>query len=541
MSSIPQLSATTLKTWLRDGDELALIDVREQGDYYHRHLLFASCVPFSRLELLINDLVPRRGVRLVVCDGGPSDNGLAQRAAGILTAHDYSRVAVLENGVEGWVAAGYEVFSGINVPSKAFGEIVEQRCATPHIAAQDLQARSKRGERLLILDSRPLDEYQRMSIPGGIDCPGAELVYRVQELAPDASTPVIVNCAGRTRSIIGAQSLRNAKIPNPVMALKDGTMGWTLAGLELAHGQTEYAPEPSAAGLQLALERAEDVARRCGVGWIDLATLRDWQEEVDQRSLYVLDVRSPAEYETGHLPGSRNAPGGQLVQATDEYMATRNARVVLVDDTHVRALMTASWLAQMGWQDVHALRSDRFHEMTLALGSHQPDVLGLQKQPLLSAMELNGLLAEESTLVLDFATSLAYRRGHIPGAWWALRSRLQAVVERLQARPGIKRLICSAGQEALAHLAATDLGELCPRAMKLDIAVLAGGNPAWREAGYEWTTDAAVFTSEPNEVWYKPYEHRGAVEQAMRDYLSWEVNLVEQIERDGDACFKPLV
>ncbi|MEZ5590299.1 MAG: rhodanese-like domain-containing protein [Gammaproteobacteria bacterium] len=540
--SVSSISAATLKHWLRDGSELALIDVREQGDYFHQHLLFASCVPFSRLELLIDDLVPRRNVRLVVCDGGPADQGLANRAAAILQAHEYSDVTVLEQGVEGWRAAGYELFSGINVPSKAFGEIVEQRCGTPHISAQELHNKLVQGEPLVILDSRPMNEFQRMSIPGGIDCPGAELVYRVQELAPDATTPVVVNCAGRTRSIIGAQSLRNAGLPNPVVALKDGTMGWALAGLELAHGKTEHAPEPSEQGRAIALERAEQVARRCGVSWLDSTGLSAWQEEAGQHSLYLLDVRTPAEYEAGHLPGSRNAPGGQLVQATDEYIATRNARVVLIDDTYVRALMTASWLLQMGWTDVRVLRSDGFSGMNLVSGSHQPAVLGLRSQPTLTATQLHACLADETTVVLDFSTSLVYRQGHIPGAWWALRGRLQLVVEQLQAAPVTPtRLICTADQDALAHLAASDLGELCPRSMKLTIAVLAGGNAAWQEAGYHLSQDDEQFTSEPNEVWYKPYEHRGAVEQAMRDYLTWEVNLVEQIERDGDARFNPLV
>lgn len=204
--------------------------------------------------------------------------------------------------------------------------------------------------------------------------------------------------------------------------------------------------------------------------------------------------------------------------------------------------MTASWLRQMGWNEVRVLRSEECSGMTLASGLHQPAVLGFRPQATLSADRLHTCLAEKTTIVLDFSTSLEYRRGHIPSAWWALRGRLQTVVEQLQALPVTPtRLICTAAQDALAHLAAADLAALCPQSMNLTIAVLAGGNAAWREAGYPFSQDDEQFTSEPNEVWYKPYEHRGAVEQAMRDYLTWEVNLVEQIERDGDASFNPLV
>ena len=112
-----------------------------------------------------------------------------------------------------------------------------------------------KGVRLVILDSRPYEEYHRMNIPGGIDAPGAELVYRVHDLAADPDTLVVVNCAGRTRSIIGAQSLINAGIPNKVVALKNGTMGWHLAGLELERGQTRAAAAPDGDALIKANKR----------------------------------------------------------------------------------------------------------------------------------------------------------------------------------------------------------------------------------------------------------------------------------------------
>src|ERR671928_964149 len=91
----------------------------------------------------------------------------------------------------------------------------------------------------MLMDSRPFDEYQRVSIPTAVNVPGAELVLRVRDMAPKPDTLVVVNCAGRTRSIIGAQSLINAGLPNPVVALRNGTMGWTLAGFTPDHGQED--------------------------------------------------------------------------------------------------------------------------------------------------------------------------------------------------------------------------------------------------------------------------------------------------------------
>ena len=205
--------------------------------------------------------------------------------------------------------------------------------------AQEIKARVDAGESVVILDSRPLAEYTKMSIPGGIDCPGAELAFRAHDLIPSPATLVVVNCAGRTRSIIGAQSLINAGIANRVVALKDGTMGWHLAGFELARGQTHCAPLPTSTGLAAARAAAARVAKRFGVRYIDVATVAQFAREMDRRTLYLFDVRSPEEFSAGHLHSTVNAPGGQLVQGTDTFAATRNARIVLIDDHGVRATM----------------------------------------------------------------------------------------------------------------------------------------------------------------------------------------------------------
>ena len=273
-----------------------------------------------------------------------------------------------------WQAAGLELFSGVNVPSKAFGEFVEHTYETPRLAAAEVKAMLDEGRDMVIVDSRPFEEYHRMNIPTATDMPGAELAFRIHDMAPDPETFVVVNCAGRTRSIIGTQSLINAGIPNPVAALKDGTMGWHLAGFELEHGSTRSGDQPSAAGMDKALTAAARVADRFEVPTVTPETVEQWRQNA-ARTTYLLDVRSPAEYAEGHLPEYRNAPGGQLVQATDEYVAVRNAWLVLADDVGVRATMTASWLIQMGWPNVYVLEGG-IGTGPLESGQRAPTVLG---------------------------------------------------------------------------------------------------------------------------------------------------------------------
>src|SRR5262245_12023033 len=346
-----RVDPAALKAMLADGEELALIDLREELIFSQNHLLFARSVPVSRLELNFARLVPRRGTRIVLCD---DNDDLAERAGKILAHAGYTNLFVLAGGVGAWEAAGFPLFSGVNVPSKAFGEFVEHTRSTPSIGAEELAALMRDKADLVVLDSRPFDEYQRVSIPTAVNVPGAELVLRVRDLAPSPATTVVVNCTGRTRSIIGAQSLINAGVPNKVVALRNGTMGWSLAGLTCDRGKARRAGAPSSEALAWAKAAAADVAHRFDVARIDRATLERFRAD-QARTLYLFDVRDRDEYAAGHVAGAFSAPGGQLMQATDTYIGTLGARVVLIDDAEVRALMTASWLRQMGFAEVFVL------------------------------------------------------------------------------------------------------------------------------------------------------------------------------------------
>ena len=523
-----RISPGTLKGLLGSESELALLDVREQGVHYRGHPFFACCAPLSRLELVIGDLVPRKSAPVVLLDGG--GEGLAERAAAKLEDLGYSSLSILERGCAGWQAAGGELFAGVNVPSKAFGEFVEHEYATPRIAAAELKSLQDAGTRLVVLDSRPYEEYHRMNIPGALDAPGAELVHRVYDAAPDAETLVVVNCAGRTRSIIGCQSLRNAGIPNRVVALKDGTMGWELGGLPCERGAARVAPAPSAAGLAKARAAAESVAARFDVRFISREQAKEWQRD-SSRTFYLLDVRTREEFEARHIAGSRHAPGGQLVQATDEYVGVRNARIVCIDPARVRSVMTASWLLQMGWSDVCVLEpegGDGFSGWETASG---PRAALAAKTKFPQTIQCDAVRDGQVT-ILDFSTSLRFRARHIPGAWWAVRSRLDEAHARL---PQAKSLVLTSEDGLLAHLAAPEAAALWPQA---PVQVLEDGNSAWFASGLGVESGLERVTTTADDVWYKPYDHAADYEKHAREYLAWEVELLEQIKRDPAIRFR---
>ncbi len=524
-----------LRHMLDDGGEIALVDVREEGVYARDgHLLLASNVPLSHLEMRVSALLPRRSVRIVVCDGGepPAGDSLATRAVRRLLDFGYTHVSQLEGGTPAWAAAGHRLYTGVYVPSKAFGEYVLHADRPPEVTASELHGWKTDGRDLAILDSRPLDEYRRNSIPGAIDCPSAELVYRIHDLLRGPDTTVVVNCGGRTRSIIGAQALINAGLKNRVYALKDGTQGWHLAGYTLDHGRTDEAPMPSAAGAARSREDAARVAQRFGVRSMSAAQLQSLREDT-ARTVYLIDVRSPAEFTAGHVAGSFSVPGGQLIQATDVYLAVRHAAVVLIDDNGARATTTAAWLAQMGWRDVFVLEQ-ALERADLVHGPATADVpgLGALEVERVSAQALRGLIERGEVDVADLANSLQHAEGHIPGAWHVVRSRLP---ENLAVIPNAKRLVFTAPDgETLAKLAAMD----AMRLTSVRVAVLEGGTAAWTAAGYPVESGTARYTGPDDDIKYKALDRKADVEAAIREYLEWEIDLVNSTGSDPDFGFR---
>ncbi len=315
-------------------------------------------------------------------------------------------------------------------------------------------------------------------------------------------------------------------MPNRVVSLKDGTMAWHLAGLEVAAGATGRAPEVSAEGIAAARQRADAVARRYGVPVIDRRTLAEWRREADRRTLYVIDVRDPAEYRAGHLPGSTMAPGGQLVQETDSWLGVWGARVVLVDDSGVRARMTASWLRRMGWEAV-VLDGGLGGELEPGMPALRGDIFPLAG-PEPATVRPSEVQANPG-VVVDLALSRQHRQGHIPGAWFAIRARLAEALDKLPAQGD---LVLTSEDGAIARYASAELDTRRP------VKVLAGGTAAWKAAGLPLETGMGRLASEPDDVALSARDRPADRERYMREYLAWEIDLVNQIARDSDCRFR---
>jgi rhodanese-related sulfurtransferase len=517
------IDVATVRDWLADRGELAFVDVREEGQHGEGHPLLAVNLPYSRFELDIARLVPRRSCRIVLVDG---DDGIARKAARRLAALGYAAPHAVAGGVSAWEAAGHPLFPSTNVPSKGFAEIVELDLHTPHVTAAELAEMQRAGRNLKILDSRTVEEFNRFHVPGAQTCPGAELLHRFAELVPDPQTLVVVSCAGRTRSIIGAQSLINAGVPNKVVSLQGGTQGWRLSGRELER-DTHAALAPVGAAVAAAA-RGRAVAARFGVRRIDRPTLAAWRSEAATRTTYLLDVRTPEEYAAGHLPGSESAPGGQLVQAIDRWVGIRGARLVLVDDTGTRAIMTGHWLKQMGWD---AAVLDKGLDGAALDAGFPASPQDLPAVPTIAPLQAAWALAEGAAAVV-IGPSGAYRKAHPPGAAWTIRPRLDRLPAAvLQA----SRILVFAELEAVGLLAAGDLAELTGARLSM----VEGGLAAWQAAGLPVTSSRGDPPDRDRlDFAFWNHDRHDGNEAAMRAYLRWETELPAELARDGLAGFR---
>jgi rhodanese-related sulfurtransferase len=519
-----EIAADMLTHLLEAGSTLALVDVREPGEYNLAHIPGASSVPRRQLEARMGRLVPFRGVSVVVCD----DTGRrAALAANTLERLGYRDVAVLEGGVNRWASRNLPTEWGTNVPSKDFGEKVEVRYRVPAIDVEEVARRQRRGDDLLILDTRTPEEYRRFCIPGGRSVPGGELALRIYDLARDRpNATVVVNCAGRTRSIIGTRLLQRMELPN-VVSLRNGTSGWLLAGLELERGADRVdLPEPSPAGRAVAETFAARIAAEDGVRMVAMGGLQALIARAGGETVYLIDVRTREEYVAGHIPGFWWIPGGQAVQRADDVVAVRTGTVVFCCDGTVRASVTASWYRQMGFANVYAVAGGT----TAWAAAGRPLVWGAEdlleplvvearaRVPAISPAELAARLdAARPPVTLYLDPSDRFAAGHVPGARWLPRGWLELRVAEVAGDAGTRVVVTDEdGDDAV--LGAATLMEMGYR----DVAALAGGTDAWRREGRPLELGLTGVLRAPEDVVPAGPDRSYA---DMINYLRWEERL----------------
>jgi len=292
----------------------------------------------------------------------------------------------------------------------------------------------------------------------------------------------------------------------------------------LEHGQTRrHAPSTSQANLDQAQRRAATLAQRLSVATISVADYQCLCLD-EQRTTYLFDVRTPEEYQAGTWCDARHAPGGQLIQATDQYVATRGARLVLLDSENVRAPTVAGWFKQMGWE-VYVLDANEIAPLTtvpvIAPGIETP-------LPQIDAAQLR-TLHENGARLIDLRPSMQYRQAHIAGALWRIRKPTAPVT-----LTGSHPVVLLADDARVAELYARDLR--LPDHAALSVCTV--GAAAWQAAGLPVvsTPDDPPDRACVDFLFFTHDRHSGN-KAAARQYLAWETDLVNQIDTQERAGF----
>ena len=500
----------------------AVVDVRERGEFNNGQIPNATSLPRSQIEFRIAELVPNRTVAIVVYDEGGERAALAAQT---LAEFGYRSVSVLEGGLNEWQKQGRPTASGVNVPSKAFGEKVQHERRIPEITPEELQRFREAGADLLILDMRTPEEYARFCIPGGLNVPGGDVVLWAAELRRKPGRTVVVNCAGRTRSIIGAAGFRRLGLNN-VRALRNGTMGWVLAGFDLESKPSRKSLVASAASRQNARALALRLAAEEGIPCIAASELKRIGGAEDEGVTYFIDVRSESEYQSGHLPGSLNIPGGQAVQRADDFIAVRNAKIIFISNQSARAVMAAYWYRQMGFRDVQfvsgGLAAWRRDGGSVRTGAENHEPFGLKEAKksvrLLTSSDTSTLLKRSSVVLLDVGSSLEYEAAHLQSAKWISRGWLELKLPGHVSECAQAMLIsCPDGAHSI--FAARALAKCGYN----NVYVVDGGVRAWIAAGLPTESGLTACLTETNDVVLSP-SIKG-IKEDMQRYLDWELKL----------------
>ena len=515
------VDAKTVKDWISDDKEIAFIDVREIAQHTEGHPFFSISIPYSVFEIKIEQLLPNKKVRVVLFDDNKEISDLAFRQAQAL---GYKNIFVLKDGVNGWLNANFKLFDGINVPSKSFGELVEQKFHTPSITATELSQKQKENKDLVILDGRPFEEYNKMSIPGSICVPNAEMPYKISTLVKTPKTEIIVNCAGRTRSIIGAQTLINFGVQNKVYALENGTQGWFLSNLNLDHNKTNYLEiEPHENEIEKLRNKIKNLLEENHIEIVDFSKVQDLIND-DTRSTYIFNVKTNFTSENS-IHGTRNVAGGQLVQATDNYVGVLKSRIIFFDEGDlVRAGITALWLKKMNFE-CYVFKGKKIKLRNLNFNHHIK-----YKSDSVNLITFQDLKKLGNSKFFDIRNSVDYRKSRLKNSIWLNRTVIEHYLSKLT-----KNIVIISDDIPMASLIVKDLKEFNS---KIQVKVY-----EWNEKEiYEFPEFLEKNKIEINKKFidfnFHTYmRHEGNREHA-EQYLKWETDLLKNMDKEEINFFR---
>lgn len=510
-----------LEELLQSRKIFTLIDVRERNEYESGQILGATHVARSLLESRMPVLVPMKNTKIILYS---NNNERSLFAAKTLEGYEYSNIFYLDGGLNSWKAE-HPVVEGTHVIGKVFGEIVgDVRKMMTKISPKELKSWMQNNDNYIVIEVRPSEEVTKTgSIPGAINIPGVELATKITDYVEDGRK-IVTTCAGHTRGYISSATL-NLMGVEQVYDLECGTLGWQLAGFDLVK-EIPQGPQPSMKSKKASDAFAENLVKTQDISLIKAKGLQGLLNNQGDTPTYLLDVRSLEEYELiGHIPRSISIPGGQAIQNSDDIVAVHGANIVFICDNGTRSTITAYWYKEMGYPNVYVLEGGlndwTLQGKKLERGRSQISPLGFQ-EAIDGVVEtdpftLKIMLDKHPELIMiDVGDSRSFKSGHIPGAHWVPRGRLeQRISQFVSSKENLLVITCTDGLNSI--FAAATLKELGYKR----VSILSGGKNAWKNNNF--SMEDGIDGIEPDDWFVNLSEYN--LEEAKK-YFAWEDSLI---------------
>ena len=323
---------------------ISFLDIRERKQYVHGFAFGSVNCPFSKFKYLIKELAPDLNTNLILI--GVKNNNQTNQIQKILTKFRYCRSYIIKGDYKNWKKHKFPLWAGEYTFSKAFGEWIEITSNIKNIYAKELNKIHKKNHNYLQIDARPKKEFEKFSLPQSVQCSGGELPCYINN-KENLKKNYIVHCAGRTRSIIAYQTLKDFDFENKKYVLNGGTQNWVLNGYDRKFNNKSKI-KSTKINYKDDLKLANTVAKKFNIPSTHI--------ESKQANSYNFQINSEIK-NFKKIPGWKQVNATTLIQSTDKFISSTNTKVLIFSHIPSSAVFTVIWLRRMGYQAIWQKRN----------------------------------------------------------------------------------------------------------------------------------------------------------------------------------------
>ena len=364
---------------------ISFLDIRERKQYVHGFAFGSVNCPLSKFKYLIKELVPDLNTNLILI--GAKNNNQTNQIQKILTKFRYCKSYIIKGDYKNWKKHKFPLWAGEYTFSKAFGEWIEITSNIKNLYAKELHKIHKKNHNYLQIDARPKKEFEKFSLPQSVQCSGGELPCFINN-KENLKKNYIVHCAGRTRSIIAYQTLKDFNFKNKKYVLNGGTQNWVLNGFDRKF-KNQSKIKSTKINYKDDLKLANSIAKKFKIPSTQIMN--------KETNCYNFQINSEIK-NFKKIPGWKQVNATMLIQSTDKFISSTNTKVLIFSNIPSSAVFAVIWLRRMGYQAVWQKSNAR--KIKKNYKSTKPDpTYFIQKRHLGSKADSKGYLKWEHSLI----------------------------------------------------------------------------------------------------------------------------------------------